>query len=102
MIICFCFIDVGLTANKPKHNPLIEKVQKRAKIKALFCFGEKAMNLCMKYKCKVCPKEQECSEKLKHERLMYRPFENLKEILEAKYGTNNPLLLDAETEQKAH
>lgn len=41
---------------------------------------------CMKYKCKVCPKEPQCTEKLKQERLTYRPFENLKEILEAKRG----------------
>ena len=44
---------------------------------------------CMKYKCKVCPKEQECTEKLKQERLMYRPFENLAEILKQKRGATD-------------
>lgn len=42
---------------------------------------------CMKYKCKVCPKNVECTEKQKQERLMYRPFENLLEIL--KQGDEN-------------
>lgn len=43
--------------------------------------------LCMKYKCKVCPKKIECDKKLLEERLTYKPFENLKEILEKKkYG----------------
>ena len=43
----------------------------------------------MKYKCKICPKVVSCEKKLKEERLMYRPFENLKEILEAKRDTKN-------------
>lgn len=46
--------------------------------------------ICMKYKCKVCPKKAECDEKLKNERLTYKPFENLKELLEKKYGNNKP------------
>lgn len=42
--------------------------------------------ICMKYKCKVCPEQLECEEKQKQERLLWKPFENLKEIMELKYG----------------
>ena len=45
-----------------------------------------ALERCMKYKCKICPKKVECDEKLKKEMLTYFPFENLKEILEKKNG----------------
>lgn len=40
---------------------------------------------CMKYKCKDCPKRQDCDKQLNEERLTYRPFENLKQIMEQKY-----------------
>lgn len=58
----------------------------------------------MKYKCKICPKKLQCDEKLKQERLMYRPFENIKEFMEAKYGykQNCSLCVDGATEKKAH
>ena len=46
--------------------------------------------LCMVYKCISCPEKLNCDDELKKERLqylplMYKPFENLKEILEMKY-----------------
>lgn len=47
---------------------------------------------CMKYKCKSCPAYNDCEkvEKLESEMiLLYKPFENLKEILENKRGKNN-------------
>lgn len=40
--------------------------------------------VCMKYKCKSCPWKIECELKMIEERLTYKPFENLKEILEKK------------------
>lgn len=42
---------------------------------------------CMKYKCKSCPAYTDCEkvEKLQSDMvLLYKPFENLKEILEKK------------------
>lgn len=39
---------------------------------------------CIRYLCKLCPKKLECDKEIKHQRLMYRPFENLKKILEKK------------------
>ena len=43
--------------------------------------------ICMVYKCKTCPIKKQCDAKIKEERLMFRPFENLKEILEKRrYG----------------
>jgi hypothetical protein len=42
---------------------------------------------CMKYKCKTCPAYIDCDkvEKLESQTiLLYKPFENLKEILERK------------------
>lgn len=57
----------------------------------------------MKYKCKICPKKLQCDEKLKAEHLMYRPFENIKEFMEAKRDSkNNSLCMDGATEKKAH
>lgn len=44
---------------------------------------------CMKHKCKTCPAYIDCEkvEKLESEMiLLYKPFENLKEILENKRG----------------
>lgn len=38
----------------------------------------------MKYKCKICPRKMECDKKQKEEHLMWRPFENLKEIIKEK------------------
>lgn len=43
---------------------------------------------CIKYKCKVCPRQVECEERQKQYRLLYRPFENLNEILEKKLNGN--------------
>jgi hypothetical protein len=42
--------------------------------------------LCMRYKCKLCPKSVECENQMKEHHLMYKPFEKLNEILEQKYG----------------
>ena len=42
--------------------------------------------LCIKYKCKTCPRKVSCDKEQKEQHLMWRPFENLKEILEQKYG----------------
>lgn len=41
---------------------------------------------CIKYKCKTCPKFVECEKEQKETRLMYRPFENLAELLKQKRG----------------
>lgn len=45
-------------------------------------------NSCLSYKCKICPKQLECDKKelkankrYEAEPLLYKPFENLKEIL---------------------
>lgn len=43
----------------------------------------------MRYKCKTCPQQIECFDKQKTMHLVYKPFENLKEILEKKYAKNN-------------
>lgn len=40
--------------------------------------------ICMKYKCKTCPKQVECEQKQKQERLMYKPFIDLPKILKEK------------------
>ena len=52
---------------------------------------------CMQYKCKVCPKSRICEKNLTH--LTWRPFENLKEILDAK---SDSLRLATEEEKKAN
>lgn len=47
---------------------------------------------CMKYRCKSCPAYTDCEkvEKLQSDMvLLYKPFENLKEILEKKRGKNS-------------
>lgn len=41
--------------------------------------------ICMKYRCKTCPAYVECEKRLKDTRLMYKPFENIKELY---YGRN--------------
>lgn len=44
--------------------------------------------ICMRFRCKTCPKLLDCEEKkgkkYKDRRLMYRPFENLPKILREK------------------
>lgn len=49
--------------------------------------------ICMKFKCKTCPKQVECEDRQKQYRLMYRPFADLPKILQDKgikvYG-NSP------------
>ena len=40
--------------------------------------------ICMRYKCRTCPKKIKCDEELKKERLMWRPFEELPRILKEK------------------
>lgn len=46
---------------------------------------------CMKRHCKTCRRNTECDllQKTLYNRLMYKPFENLKQIMEAKNG-NKP------------
>ena len=39
-------------------------------------------NKCIEHRCKTCPERLECDLKYKVEPLTYRPFENLKEILD--------------------
>ena len=39
-------------------------------------------NKCIEHRCKTCPERLECDLKYKAEPLTYRPFENLKEILD--------------------
>lgn len=45
--------------------------------------------LCMRFLCKLCPKKLECDKKLEEERLMYKPFENLKELMRKKDGNSS-------------
>lgn len=47
----------------------------------------KEIEHCMQHKCKTCEKYVTCDLKYKQRDLLtYRPFENLKEIMEQKYG----------------
>lgn len=41
---------------------------------------------CLKYHCKDCKDKEQCEERLKQEQLTYKPFENLRHIMEVKRG----------------
>ena len=40
--------------------------------------------ICMKYQCKICPRQTECEKEYSEQHLMYKPFEKLLEILTEK------------------
>lgn len=48
----------------------------------------KECDYCMRRKCKDCKMETDCVvvNRIHENRLMWHPFENLKEIMEKKYG----------------
>lgn len=51
----------------------------------------KEIEFCMQRKCKVCEKYLTCDLKYKEKDVLtYRPFENLKEIMESKRNGNTP------------